>query len=190
MTLRLRAPGRFGELLGGFPFPYPRPQGAAWTLNRRSGSCSCRWSSSDLALGTDRGRYAFATSGGSANAILFPSGSGMFTWRTPFEWVCGDLSRLERGYRERLLRRRQSLRLRQTSGVAPSPGEHHPAVTGRRRSDAHVCGRRSACGGSRAARESLARAPHARLLRQLAAAVRIRHVEDGGRGRRFPLHPY
>ena len=29
--------------------------------------------------------HALAASGGSANAILFPSGSGMFTWRTPFE---------------------------------------------------------------------------------------------------------
>jgi hypothetical protein len=27
----------------------------------------------------------FALSGGSANAIAFPSGSGAFTWRTPFE---------------------------------------------------------------------------------------------------------
>jgi hypothetical protein len=32
----------------------------------------------------DRGD-ALAVSGGSANAILFPSGSGTFTWRTPFE---------------------------------------------------------------------------------------------------------
>jgi hypothetical protein len=32
----------------------------------------------------DRG-HAFAASGGSANAIALPSGSGTFTWRTPFE---------------------------------------------------------------------------------------------------------
>ena len=32
----------------------------------------------------DRGD-ALAASGGSANAIAFPSGSGTFTWRTPFE---------------------------------------------------------------------------------------------------------
>jgi hypothetical protein len=32
----------------------------------------------------DRGN-ALAVSGGSANAIVFPSGSGTFTWRTPFE---------------------------------------------------------------------------------------------------------
>ena len=29
--------------------------------------------------------YPLVASGGSANAIMFPSGSGMFTWRTPFE---------------------------------------------------------------------------------------------------------
>jgi hypothetical protein len=28
---------------------------------------------------------ALAASGGSANAIVFPSGSEKFTWRTPFE---------------------------------------------------------------------------------------------------------
>jgi hypothetical protein len=38
---------------GGFPSPYPRPQGVAWTLTRRSGIGSCRRSSSHLALGTD-----------------------------------------------------------------------------------------------------------------------------------------
>ena len=35
-------------------------------------------------LPADRGD-ALAASGGSANAIAFPSGSGTFTWRTPFE---------------------------------------------------------------------------------------------------------
>jgi hypothetical protein len=35
---------------------------------------------------TDRGD-ALAASGGSANAIAFPSGSGTFTWRTPVEYV-------------------------------------------------------------------------------------------------------
>jgi hypothetical protein len=38
----------------------------------------------EVPVAPDRGD-ALAGSGGSANAIAFPSGSGTFTWRTPFE---------------------------------------------------------------------------------------------------------
>jgi hypothetical protein len=39
----------------------------------------------DVASVPADGGRALAASGGSANAIAFPSGSGSFTWRTPFE---------------------------------------------------------------------------------------------------------
>jgi hypothetical protein len=45
----------------------------------------CMESGSSARRGFGSPRYAFVASGGSANAIAFPSGSGTFTWRTPFE---------------------------------------------------------------------------------------------------------
>jgi hypothetical protein len=51
----------------------------------RSAICASVAALDDYAPGAaDRGD-ALAASGGSANAIAFPSGSGTFTWRTPFE---------------------------------------------------------------------------------------------------------
>ena len=53
-----------------------RPASAWAVASRRTSSARCSQRRRDCSKGT---------SGGSANAIAFPSGSGIFTWRTPFE---------------------------------------------------------------------------------------------------------